>query len=238
MNLQAIVDDIAARMGDELERGTVATYIPELAKADKNHFGLAVKPVGGPLVAAGDAEIPFSTQSISKVFTLNLALDRIGNNLWSRVGREASGNAFNSIVQIEQEHGIPRNPFINAGAIVVADALLAGQSVDETIMDILNFVRRAAGDESIEVDSAIAASELESGHRNRALANFMKAEGNLHNPTADALAVYFQQCAIAMTCRQLAAAGHFMVPPGQAGSELAAQGLAAQGLAAPDNAIS
>ena len=214
MNLQAIVDDIARRMADETERGKVATYIPELAKADVNRFGLAVMPVGGTLAAAGDADIPFSIQSISKVFTLNLALDKVGKELWRRVGREASGNAFNSIVQMEHEHGIPRNPFINAGAIVVADALLDGRSVDETITGILDFIRRGAGDETIDIDPAIAASELESGHRNRVLANFMKAEGNLHNPADEALAVYFQQCAIAMTCRQLAAAGQFMATPG------------------------
>lgn len=219
MNLQAIVDDIAGRMSDETERGNAATYIPELAKADLNRFGLAVMPVGGEIAAAGDADFLFSIQSISKIFTLNLALDKVGNELWRRVGLEPSGNPFNSIVQLEQERGIPRNPLINAGAIIVADVLLSGSTVDETIGGILRFIRQAAGDDTIDVDPAVAASELESGHRNRALANFMKAEGNLHNPANEALSVYFQQCAIAMTCRQLAAAGHFMAVPGPASND-------------------
>ena len=219
MNLQSIVDDISGRMADETERGEIADYIPELAKADMNNFGLAVLPVGGEMATGGDADLPFSIQSISKIFTLNLALDKVGNELWRRVGREPSGNAFNSTVQLEQERGIPRNPLINAGAIVVADVLLCGQTVEQTVAAILGFLRQAAGDETIAVDPAVAASELESGHRNRALANFMKAEGNLLNPADKALAVYFQQCAITMTCRQLAAAGYFMATAGMGTAE-------------------
>lgn len=219
MNLQAIVEDISGRMADETERGEIADYIPELAKADLNHFGMAVLPVGGEMAVGGDVDLPFSMQSISKIFTLNLALDKVGNELWRRVGREASGNAFNSIVQLEQERGIPRNPLINAGAIVVADVLLSGQTVEQAVASILGFLRQAAGDDTITVDPAVAASELEYGHRNRALANFMKAEGNLLNPANGALAVYFQQCAITMTCRQLATAGHFMATPGTGKAE-------------------
>lgn len=215
MNLQAVVDEIAARMADETERGKVACYIPELAKADTNTFGLAVMPVGGELAAAGDADLAFSIQSVSKVFTLTLALATAGDSLWQHVGREPSGDPFNSIVQLEYEHGIPRNPFINAGAIAVADVLLGERSPDEAIEEILTFVRLAAGDESIAIDAAVAASEEDSGYRNRALASFMKAEGNLCNRTDDVLAVYFHQCAIAMSCRQLARAGHFLACAGQ-----------------------
>ncbi len=215
MDLQAIVDEIACRMADETERGEVANYIPELAKADTSKFGMAVMPVGGEMAAAGDAELAFSIQSISKVFTLTLVLATAGGSLWRRVGREPSGDPFNSIVQLEHERGIPRNPFINAGAIVVADLLLGERSPDEAIEEILTFMRLAAGDESIGIDAAVAASEEASGYRNRALASFMKAEGNLRNRTDDVLAVYFHQCSIAMSCRQLAQAGHFLACAGQ-----------------------
>ncbi|MCB9927973.1 MAG: glutaminase [Alphaproteobacteria bacterium] len=218
-HLQAIVNEIVDRIADETERGQVATYIPELAKADLSRFGLAVVPVGAdptvctlPIVG-GDADLPFSIQSVSKVFTLAMALQKSGTKVWRRVGREASGNAFNSIVQLEYEHGIPRNPFINAGAIVVADLLLDGQAPPEAIAGILDFVRQAAGDDSIAVDAAVAASERATGDRNRALANFMKAEGNIRHAVDDVLEVYFNQCSIAMSCRQLALAGRFLANP-------------------------
>lgn len=219
-DLQAIVVDIADRIADETERGQVATYIPELAKADLNSFGMAVVPVSGDgsgtVAAAGDADAPFSIQSVSKVFTLTMALADVGTKVWRRVGREASGDPFNSIVQLEHERGIPRNPFINAGAIVIADLLLASRSPEEAVGRILDFVRKAAGDESIAIDADVAASEQASGDRNRALANFMKAEGNLVHAVDDVLAVYFHQCAIAMSCRQLAEAGRFLARAGAA----------------------
>ena len=211
LDLQKIVDDVADRIADETERGHVATYIPELAKADLNNFGIAVVPRSGDAVVAGDADMPFSIQSVSKVFTLAMALQQVGTKVWRRVGREASGNAFNSIVQLEHEHGIPRNPFINAGAIVVADMLLADRTPQEAIASILDFMRRATGDETIAIDAAVAESERMTGDRNRALANFMKAEGNILHAVDDVLEVYFNQCAITMSCRQLAMAGRFLV---------------------------
>ena len=124
MDLAAIVADIAAEMKAAPERGRVADYIPPLACVDPAKFGIAVILADGTTYLGGDAEEPFSIQSISKVFALTLALGAVGDALWERVGREPSGSAFNSIVQLESEHGIPRNPFINAGAIVVADVLL------------------------------------------------------------------------------------------------------------------
>ena len=221
LDLQRIVDDIADRIADETERGHVATYIPELAKADLNDFGLAVVPVGGEPIVAGDADTPFSIQSVSKVFTLSMALSKVGTKVWRRVGREASGNAFNSIVQLEHEHGIPRNPFINAGAIVIADILLADQTPKEAIAGILAFMRRVTGDDTVTIDKDVAASERETGDRNRALANFMKAEGNIIHAVDDVLEVSFSQCAIAMSCRQLALAGRFLVHGGQSDADSA-----------------
>jgi glutaminase len=214
-DLQAIVDRIAERMAGQSERGKVARYIPELAKADLKRFGIAVAPIEGDPVVAGDAEEPFSIQSISKVFSLTLALERVGAALWTRVGREPSGNPFNSIVQLEHEHGIPRNPFINAGAIAVTDLILSGHQPREALGEILRFLRFLADDPAITIDETVAASEERTGYRNVALANYMKSYGVIDNPVAFTLGVYFHHCAIAMTCRQLAAAGRFLAHNGR-----------------------
>jgi glutaminase len=208
--LQKLLDDFCRRMSAETERGRVADYIPELAKQDARKFGMAVATVEGEMFTTGDAAEPFSIQSISKVFVLTMALGRIGEELWSRVGREPSGSAFNSIVQLEHELGIPRNPFINAGAIAVSDVVLAGHRPKEAIGDILRFVRTLSGDETVFIDEDVARSETETGFRNMALANYMRAFGNLHHPVEETLGVYFHQCAIAMSCAQLARAGLFL----------------------------
>ncbi len=218
MTLAATLARIAADMGRVAERGRPAAYIPELAKVDTARFGIAVSPVSGEEAAAGDADVPFSIQSVCKVFMLTLALERAGEALWRRVGREPSGDPFNSIVQLEHEKGVPRNPLINAGAIVVADILLAGRTPEGAILELLAFVRRLAGDETIGCDARVAASEARTGARNRALANFMAAEGNLRHPVEDVLHVYFHCCALSMTCRQLAAAGRYLAAAGYAGA--------------------
>ncbi|MEM7444395.1 MAG: glutaminase [Pseudomonadota bacterium] len=209
-DLQHLVDDIAAEMAARTDRGQVADYIPELAKVDPNQFGLAIALADGSVVSAGDAQTPFSIQSISKVFTLTLALGRLGDALWRRVGREPSGDPFNSIVQLEADNGIPRNPLINAGALVVTDVLLAGHKPREVIGEILDFMRLVTGDDEIRIDPDVAKSEERTGFRNAALANFMRAAGNIHHPPALTLGVYFHHCAIAMTCRQLALAGRYL----------------------------
>src|ERR687892_103996 len=128
-------------MAQRPDRGEVATYIPELARVDPKHFGMAVIDTDGHAAVGGDGDAPFSIQSISKVFTLTLALGKAGDRLWRRVGREPSGSAFNSIVQLEFERGIPRNPFINAGAIAVTDLILSGHQPREALGDILRFLR-------------------------------------------------------------------------------------------------
>ncbi|MEM8956768.1 MAG: glutaminase [Pseudomonadota bacterium] len=214
-SLQNLVKDIAVRMAGESNRGEVATYIPELAKVPLNRFGLAVAPLGqdAPIVA-GDADVAFSIQSISKVFSLTLGLERLGATLWQRVGREPSGNPFNSIIQLEYERGVPRNPFINAGAIVLADVLVEGREVDSALADILALVRELSGESDIACDADVASSEARTGARNRALAQFMAAEGNMRGTVEDALSVYFGQCSIAMSCRQLALAGRFLAAGG------------------------
>ena len=217
--LRDIVDSVASPLALETERGAVADYIPELAKVDVNQFGLAVAPVSGDTIVAADGDQPFSIQSISKVFTLTLALKKVGVKLWQRVGREPSGDPFNSIVQLEHEHGIPRNPFINAGAIVVADVLLDGREPQDAIDDILSFCQQLADDGTVSIDLDVARSETRTGFRNASLANFMRAEGNITNPVDQTLAVYFHQCAIAMSCRQLANAGRYLAAAGRGQSD-------------------
>jgi len=212
--LQPALEAITEEIRQMAERGTVASYIPELAKADPGKFGIAIATIDGETCAAGDARDPFTIQSVSKIFTLTMALGRTGNALWKRVGREPSGSAFNSIVQLEYEHGIPRNPLINAGAIVVTDCVLAGHEPREAIGEILRFVRTLADDDTVVIDADVARSEKRSGFRNAALANYMRAFGNLQHPVEQTLGVYFHQCAIAMSCRQLAKAGLFLANAG------------------------
>lgn len=214
LNLQNIVNEIVEELRDRTDRGTVASYIPELARADSRAFGIAVAR-GDELVTGGDGDVPFSIQSISKVFTLTMALGKVGDRLWQRVGREPSGSPFNSIVQLEAEHGIPRNPFINAGAIVVTDAIVSGHQPKEALGEIVRFIQCLADDPTISIDEAVARSEQRTHFRNSALANYMKSFGNLENPVEFTLGVYFHQCAIAMSCRQLAKAGRYLAYNGR-----------------------
>ncbi|MCB4767793.1 glutaminase [Ancylobacter sp. Lp-2] len=209
-DLKTVVADIAEEMRTRPDRGEVATYIPELAGVDPNQFGMAVIDAEGEVAVGGDADVPFSIQSVSKVFTLTLALGKIGDRLWRHVGREPSGSAFNSIVQLEYEGGVPRNPFINAGAIAVTDQILAGHEPREALGEILRFMHFIADDTSITIDEKVAASERRTGFRNAALANYMKSFGVLQNPVDYTLGVYFHHCSIAMSCRQLAMAGRFL----------------------------
>jgi glutaminase len=214
-DLDAVVKEIADEMRRRSDRGEVAAYIPELARVDPKSFAIAVIDAEGRVVEGGDSETPFSIQSVSKVFTLTLALGIVGDRLWRRVGREPSGSPFNSIVQLERERGVPRNPFINAGAIAVTDVILSGHQPREALGEILRFIRFLADDSSIVVDKAVAASEQRTGFRNIALANYMKSFGVIDNPVDYTLGVYFHHCAIAMSCRQLAMAGRFLAHRGQ-----------------------
>ncbi|MGD9785716.1 MAG: glutaminase [Hyphomicrobiaceae bacterium] len=214
MKLQSVIDEIVEEMRQRPDRGTVASYIPELASADANAFGIAIADEDG-IVSGGDCFQRFSIQSVSKVFTLTMALGKVGDRLWQRVGREPSGSPFNSIVQLEAEQGIPRNPFINAGAIVVTDAILSGHQPKEALGEILRFIRFLSNDPTISIDKAVARSEQQTHFRNSALANYMKAFGNMENPVDFTLGVYFHHCAIAMSCEQLAKAGRFLAYGGR-----------------------
>ncbi|AIQ91802.1 MULTISPECIES: glutaminase [Methylobacterium] len=213
-DLALVIREISEEMAQRSDRGAVADYIPELARVDPGQFGMAVIDAAGRVFAGGDSETPFSIQSVSKVFTLTLALGMVGDRLWKRVGREPSGNPFNSIVQLERERGVPRNPFINAGAIAVTDVILSGHEPREALGEILRFMQFLAQDSSIAIDETVAASEKRTGFRNTALANYMKSFGVIDNPVDYTLGVYFHHCAIAMNCRQLARAGRFLAHNG------------------------
>ncbi|WP_237154277.1 glutaminase [Oryzibacter oryziterrae] len=213
--IETAVAEIAAEMQAREDRGEVASYIPELARVSPQQFAISVALRDGRTISGGDWETPFSIQSISKVFTLALALGKVGDNLWRKVGREPSGNPFNSIVQLEHERGRPRNPFINAGAIAVTDMILSGHQPKEALGEILRFLQFVSGDDAISIDRSVAASEKATGFRNAALANYMKSFGIVENPVEHTLGVYFHHCAIAMTTRQLAMAGRYLAFEGR-----------------------
>jgi glutaminase len=213
------MDELLAELLAEIEphrgRGRVADYIPALARVDPRKFGIAFADKTGAVHGAGDCDEPFSIQSISKVFMLQLALDKVGARLWEKVGREPSGSAFNSIVQLESERGIPRNPLINAGAMVVTDHLIGEGTMGEALEQLLGLLRAQARDDRVHIDEEVAHSEARTGARNRALAWFMKSFGTLANEVETVLEAYFHRCAVAMSCRQLARAALFLAFDGQ-----------------------
>ena len=212
--MQKIVDDITAQITSKIEKGTVASYIPQLACVNPNQFSISVALADGSVFNGGCAQTLFSIQSISKVFTLTLALGKLGERVWNRVGREPSGDPFNSIVQLEHEQGKPRNPFVNAGAIAIADAIIQGHQPKEVLAEILQFIRFLADDESIVIDEKVARSEEMTGERNASLAHFMASFGHFENSVDAVLGTYFHHCSIAMNTAQLATAGLFLANNG------------------------
>lgn len=194
--------------------GKVADYIPGLRAVDPDKLGLAVATLDGRVYQAGDSGEPFSIQSISKVFALVLALRSEGDALWQRVGRRPSSNSFNSLVELEIEGGRPRNPFLNPGALVVADLLYSRHTqMEQAVVDL---IRSLAEGDAVDYDLDVAASEFDSAHRNKAAAYLMKSFGNFHNPVDAVLQAYCGQCAIAGSCATLARAALFLANGGVA----------------------
>lgn len=183
-------------------KGKVADYIPALAEVNPRQLAIVVDTLDHGNFKVGDSEVPFSIQSISKVYVLSMVASHLGEELWTSVGREPSGNPFNSLVQLEYEHGIPRNPFINAGALVVTDRLI--DLYPRPKEALLEFVRDLAGNDDIYYDHRVANSERQNADRNMALAYFMKSFGNIHNDVETVIDVYCHQCSIAMSCSDLA----------------------------------
>lgn len=212
MDYSSVIDRIYNEVLPYRGRGKVADYIPALAEVDPDRFSFALETIDGEIITRGDSGIPFSIQSISKVFTFAMAVGHLGEKIWESVGREPSGNPFNSLVQLEYEKGIPRNPFINAGALVVTDRLL--DIYPDPKNAILGFVRELCGNDGIDYDRYVAMSELLHTDRNKALAYFMKSFGNIHNNVDQLIDVYCHQCSIAMSCVDLARSFMFLANKG------------------------
>ena len=193
--------------------GTVADYIPELARVDPTRFGVYAHTLDGRAAGFGDYGHAFSIQSIVKVVTLTLAYRDLGEALWERVGVEPSGGAFNSLVQLERDRGVPRNPMLNAGALVVVDVLL--DLFPDPVAAVLDFLRETSGNPRIDFDRAVAASELATGYRNEAVVQFMRSFGNVRSPLADVMGAYCRLCAIEMDCRDLARAFTYLAARGE-----------------------
>jgi len=209
---QKVLDEIAHEVRPLLSQGKVADYIPALAEVDPEQFSIAIYTTDGKTVCAGDCSQRFTIQSVSKVMTLTMALQRYGDELWHRVGKEPSGTAFNSLTQLEFEKGIPRNPFINAGAIVTCDALYSRLSAP--MHSMLETFRLLAGNGGIVIDKKVANSEYEFRHRNAAMAHLMKSFGNFENEVDDVLWSYFNFCSIELNCIELAKAYNFLANKG------------------------
>jgi glutaminase len=211
--LKSLLEQIQQEALHLYGRGHVADYIPALAQVPPHQFGMSIALVDGSTQSVGDAQTPFSLQSITKLFAFVLALKTVGEDVWKRVGREPSGAAFNSMVQLETEKGIPRNPFINAGALVITDILTTRFA--HLDIALLGALRRLTGDPDLSWNKYIARSERETAHRNMAMAYFMKSYGNLLNDPELVLDNYCRQCATEMTCAQLAQATMFLANNGQ-----------------------
>ena len=213
MNYQKVLEEIQEEIKPYLKKGKVADYIPALANVKKNDFAMSVIDLNLNEYHIGSANKEFSIQSISKVFTFTLALQNYSKDLYKRVGHEPSGNAFNSLIQLEYENGIPRNPFINAGAIVTTDSLLS--IYKETTFDyILQFIRSISDNKKISFDKEVYTSELKHGYRNQALVNMMKSFNNIDNLTSSVIETYFKQCSIKMSTAELSKAMLFLANHG------------------------
>lgn len=213
MNCQHAINEVYEHilLGDNL--GEVATYIPALGTVDPDKFGVCVMMVDGRTYTKGDCEEAFSIQSIAKVLSLGLAFNELEDELWKRVGVEPSGTAFNSLVQLEVEAGIPRNPFINAGAIVICDILCS--LFEDPKKEVLHFIRKAAENQHLVFDEEIAASEASAGYRNYALINLMKSFNNINKDISEVLDLYFHLSSIKMTCIELARTFLFLANKGK-----------------------
>lgn len=204
MDYHQILEDIYKEILPYAGKGAQADYIPALAKVDPDQFGMCLETVSGETFPFMQADTRFSIQSITKVFALAMCLSLKGEDMWKRVGKEPSGTAFNSLVQLEVEKGIPRNPFINAGAMVVADILLS--ELDDAEGEFLAFVRALCGNDEVDYNEEVAQSEREMGYLNAAIANLLKYHGTIENDIERVLMFYFKMCSVEMNCKELARA--------------------------------
>lgn len=213
MDYQSIINHIQLDATQDLDKGIVASYIPELADVSINNFGINLLLNPNEQYSTGDANVRFSIQSISKVLALTKAIALLGKKIWKRIGVEPSGNPFNHMSLLELENGIPRNPLINSGAIVIADMLVSTLNNPKT--EFLAFIRDIVGNDTINYNEEVAKSERETGFRNYAAANMLKSFDNLDNAVEDVLDFYFHQCSIEMTCEQLSKAFFMLANKGK-----------------------
>jgi glutaminase len=204
LNYHQILSEIFAEVQPLFGHGKVADYIPALGRINPRKFGIAISTFEGEVIEMGDSRESFSIQSISKIFTLSMAFARHGDTIWKRVGKEPSGNAFNSLLQLEYEKGVPRNPFINAGALVITDMLVSDHQNPKQVF--LEFMRKVSLNNTVDFDGEVAASEWDHGFRNAALVNFLRSLNNIENDVDEVLDNYFHHCALSMNCVDLASA--------------------------------
>ena len=203
VSIDEVLGQIALMVRPHFGKGQKADYIPRLLDVPSDRFGMALCHVTGEEHTVGDADTAFSAQSLTKLWALGLALNRLGDEVWTKVGKEPSGTPFNYLSQLEHENGIPRNPFINAGALAVTDLLLGMvKRPDHLVRDFMGALSGA----KLEIDSEVERSEYETAHKNRAIAHLMKAHGVITHEVEDVISAYCGQCALTITCRQLARA--------------------------------
>lgn len=212
MNYQDSIDEIYQLVKNEANHGELAAYIPELAKINTDNFGIYLSTIDKYETGIGSYTEKFSVQSISKIFSLIMAYKLLGHDLWKRVGVEPSGTAFNSLVQLEADSGIPRNPFMNSGAIVICDILIS--QLKNPKQDVLEFIKTISNNSNISYSHKIVESERSVGHRNIALCHYIKSYGNIHNDPEAVLDLYFNLCSIEMSCQQLSKACLFLANNG------------------------
>jgi len=201
VNLEEVIQATWEKVKNIDDKGLLASYIPELVNVDAESFGVHISTIDDTNFGIGDYRERFSVQSIAKVLSLSLAYSLLGENIWTRVGVEPSGTSFNSLVQLEADKGIPRNPFINAGAMVISDILLS--NLENPKEEFLSFIRNISDNPELNYSGKIAASEKSVGFRNVALCNFIKSFGNIKNEPSDVLDFYFDLCSLEMNCKEL-----------------------------------
>jgi len=216
--LKSILDDVVARVRkaapslyDEMKEKAVISGKPAPSKKDFQRFGIAVFTRDGERASAGDCGVRFPIQSISKVFALEVALEAIGEKLWERVGRDPSGDPFNSIIDLERARGVPRNPFINAGALVVCDILVGLGGRDGPNRHVVRLVERMLDEETLDLDREVMVADRTGGDLNRSLMFMARHHGNLKNPVEKVMDAYIHQCAVTLNCDGLAKAGRFLI---------------------------
>lgn len=213
MDFDRIFLEIATELKSTPNLGDVATYIPELGKVNPDKFGVHLTTISNQHFSFGSSDEPFSIQSIAKLFALVMAYTIEDQNLWHRVGVEPSGTPFNSLVQLEKDNGIPRNPFINAGALVICDILIS--KLKNPKQELISFIRKVSNSNSISYNATIANSEKSMGYRNAALVNLMKDFGNIKNEIDVVLDFYFTLCSIEMSAKELSHACLFLANQGK-----------------------